>query len=238
MRLALCPKGGLKWYPNAPLDAANDSRYRWPRTALEKVRHARPVLAPHCPSRVAAGPGGRVWRQPTLYVCTPTGKILKVDGTSGDTTTLYSGTTALHDCVFGPDGRVYAANGNNIVRIDSDGGNFTTVTTDLDSAARGLAFNVTTLYINTESSGVLKMVGTEPSNGQALTFSGPEPAVSLTTAGQGIVFDNNGNMLIASDLKILESIPPLIGDTPYGTRHRQKSHSTERSVRRGDQHVQ
>ena len=59
-----------------------------------------------------------------------------------------------HDCVLGPDGSLYVANDNNILRMNPDG-----KTSQLDGRVNGrrstvggreaLAFNVTTLYINT-----------------------------------------------------------------------------------------
>src|SRR5207302_1270405 len=56
--------------------------------------------------------------QPTTYVCTPAAQVLTVDGTSGATAVLYTGSGSFSDCVLGPDGWLYVSNGTSILRFD------------------------------------------------------------------------------------------------------------------------
>jgi hypothetical protein len=154
--------------------------------------------------------------QPTLYVCTPTAQVLTVDGTSGATGVLYTGAGSFHDCVLGPDGWLYIANDTNIVRVNATTGSPSPAplnSSPLPSAARGLAFNVTTLYINTASSGVYKLVGRAPTiDGDPLRFPDPvAQAFPLTTSGQGLAFGVKGDMAVASDSSLLNSPFPYGG---------------------------
>jgi hypothetical protein len=149
--------------------------------------------------------------QPDLYVCTPSAQVLLVNGTSGATSVLYTGTGSFYDCVLGPDGRLYIANGTSILRINTNGTGAETVnaSSPLASAARDLAFNVTTLYVNTASTGVYKLEGTPPAtDGAPLDFSAPALAFALTSSGQGIVFDRKGKLNLASGTQIRQSAPP------------------------------
>ena len=56
--------------------------------------------------------------QPTLYVCTPAAQVLQVNGTTGTTSVLFTGSGTFHGCVLGPDGRLYIANDNKIMRLN------------------------------------------------------------------------------------------------------------------------
>lgn len=158
--------------------------------------------------------------QPAVYICTPTSQVLAVDGTTGATSLLYTGAGVFHDCVLGPDGRLYIANDNNILRINPTNTSESSLVNSLPLSftPRSLAFNVSTLYINTAASGVYRIEGNSatPDNGP-LTFvpgAGNQnfvQAFPLATAGQGIVFDVKGNMTLASGTTLRQAPPPYNG---------------------------
>jgi hypothetical protein len=173
-------------------------------------------------------PGVAAAAGPTLYVCTPTAQILTVDVTSKATAVLFTGSGTFSDCVLGPDGWIYVANGTNIIRVNQAGtASPTPVASSLGSEARGLAFNVTTLYITTASSGVYKLVGQAPVvDGEALDFpTGPGVAIPPLTSGRGVAFDSRGNMALATGSTLQRSLPPynaaststlIPGISPFG----------------------
>jgi hypothetical protein len=120
---------------------------------------------------------------PTAYVCTPDGQILKVNGTAA--TVILSGGGAFDDCVFGPDGRVYLSEflandlaPNRIERLDPDSASpILEMVAALPSAPRGMAFNITTLYINTAASGVYALPGISLNHGSPF----PQPIQVLSS---------------------------------------------------------
>ena len=74
---------------------------------------------------VAAAPSG-----PPIYVSTLTGEqILRIDGTTGVVTVLFTGSTGFRpgDLTVGPDNKVYACAGDRVIRMDQDGRNVETV---------------------------------------------------------------------------------------------------------------
>src|SRR5215211_7729680 len=96
---------------------------------------------------------------PAAYVCGGS-QVTKIVGTSASGL-LSAGNANFEDCLVGPDGRLYIANGTEIDRLDPT--NKTTAKATFEfvatvpSTARGLAFNVQTLYINTAAGSVLKL---------------------------------------------------------------------------------
>jgi hypothetical protein len=147
----------------------------------------------------AAQQGGPVG-SPTVYVCTASAEVLKVEGNS--VSTIAKGTGEFGDCVFGPDGNLYIANGTAVVKVDplatAKKGQLpapTSVVTGLASAARGLAFNGNTLYINTASNGVYSFSG----NTLTQVFG------AGTGQGQGIVFEITGTLAAATGTSIRRS---------------------------------
>jgi hypothetical protein len=167
--------------------------------------------------------------QPTLYVCTPSGQILTVDGTSGQSSALPLPTfSALHDCVVGPDDAVYAASGKNILRVNLADNSYSFLKVDqlgnpvdLAFTPKSLAFNVSTLYITVDESAqgnkttgaVYSWKGTPngtTNTGGPLTFSGtPTRLFSIGSPARGVVFDVVGNMVLASDSKLQRSLPTV-----------------------------
>jgi len=146
------------------------------------------------------GPQG----SPTVYVCTADAQVLKIDGTTGASTVYANGAGTFDDCVVGPDGQLYIANGSKIVRLDLSGTALSSTPVTVATlpsnagAARGLAFNLSTLYINTASAGLYKLDGATLSPLLTVTPSG----------GHGLTFDVLGNMVIASGGKLLRSLTP------------------------------
>src|SRR5262245_42312137 len=92
---------------------------------------------------------------PTVYVCTAGGQVVAVNGGTGAASVLFpanfTSDGTFNDCVIGPDGWLYIAKANQIVRINpSSPGNSDDQVATLPSSAgdaRGLSFNITTLYI-------------------------------------------------------------------------------------------
>jgi len=150
---------------------------------------------------------GEATAQPTVYVCTPAAQVVSVDATTKAAAVIYQGSGSFGDCALGPDGRLYVANDNQVVRFDPQDpyGTDETVATLL-SAARGLSFNVTTLYVSTTSSGVSALVGvSEVSQG------GPFPSAALTPspgAGEGTTFAIDGPLWFVSGATVRQSLPP------------------------------
>jgi hypothetical protein len=155
----------------------------------------------------------------TFYVCTAAAQVVEVsqDDTGTASTVIATGTGSFSDCVVGPDGGLYIGNDTQIVRIYPGVGATPHVITSADvvasgltSPARALSFNVWTLYINTESSGIYQSIGTidYDSIQRHLTFS-PETAVAILPVvppgGHGLTFDVEGNMVIASGGSLLRS---------------------------------
>jgi hypothetical protein len=74
--------------------------------------------------------------QTKVYVCTPSAKLLELvvnepAGTLASVSSHNVGSGALEDCVAGPDGLIYVANGNNISRVEPGGTNETTIASEL-----------------------------------------------------------------------------------------------------------
>lgn len=153
---------------------------------------------------------------PAVYVCTPDGQVLEVNGTAGRVIATESG-GAFDDCVLGPDGWLYisevlggATPLNRVVRLDpaSTSPQLSVVTT-LASAPRGLAFNVTpaatapanraTLFINTASSGVFTLQETGASvTPLAFAATATKLPSSPTTSGHGLTFGDLGDLVVAT----------------------------------------
>jgi hypothetical protein len=158
---------------------------------------------------------------PTVYVCTAGGQVVSVNGATGSASVLFTGPGATYnDCVLGPDGWLYISKANQIVRINPDLAPSSIVEEPvgnplLQSAgeARGLSFNITTLYINTGSNGVYKLVGspapppTPPGTDDSLDFSGDPIHVALSTGGQGLAFDRLGNLVLSSGNGVQQLFP-------------------------------
>jgi hypothetical protein len=121
-----------------------------------------------------------------------------------------TGTDSFHDCVLGPDGWLYVANGTSILRlnVNPDAEDLDPESLSAGVQVRGLGFNVTTLYFTTDGTAVYKWLGQELTNGAKLTFPGSPQALPFTigTSGQGVVFDVQGNMVLASNGSIHKSI--------------------------------
>ena len=103
---------------------------------------------------------GQATAQPTVYVCTPAAQVVAVDATTKAAAVIYNGSGTFSDCALGPDGRLYVANGSQVLRFDPQNALRTHETVAaLTSAARGLSFNVTTLYVSTAVSGLWAFQG-------------------------------------------------------------------------------
>jgi hypothetical protein len=177
--------------------------------------------------------------QPNLYVCTPSAQVLTINGTTGALLDVFTGTGTYHGCVLGPDGLLYIANDNNILRLNPTTHANSFLPGPLSFTPRDLAFNVSTLYITSsggaQSSNVYRWVATPtvnlPNTEAPLTFPAgtqqnpqPEQLFAIGSPGRGIVFDVVGNMVLASDSRLDSAAPPygsastLIGSgiTPVG----------------------
>ena len=63
--------------------------------------------------------GGRRGHGPTNCVCLdPAAQVVAVDATTKAAAVIYSGSGSFSDCVLGPDGRLYVANDNEVLRFD------------------------------------------------------------------------------------------------------------------------
>jgi len=163
--------------------------------------------------------------QPTLYVCTPSAKILKVN--AGPPSVVFSGTGTFEDCVLGPDGLLYIANDNSILRVSTDGASSSVIASGLSFRVKSLAFNVTTLYITaavpptgrrTSPTGAVYTLTGSPTNDGVntsgpLDFSGSptptNPLFATSSPANGIVFDVVGNMVVGSGTRLDSAAPPL-----------------------------
>jgi hypothetical protein len=176
---------------------------------MRALRVAAFVAAAMAPATIASA-------QMTGYICTPDGQVLKQtinpNGTSGGTTLLYTGNKnqEFGVCELFPDGWLYIASASSIIRIDPNqqtpsGG--AAVVALFPSPVRGIGINVTTLYVNTATSGIytLKAVAgaTDP-----FTFPDlPVPFVtSSPTDGHGVVFDIIGNNVLAAGSDVLKAL--------------------------------
>ena len=157
--------------------------------------------------------------QPTLYGVLPNGQILTYTARTNTTAVFFTGTGNFagpyHDCAVAPDGSVLVAAGAKILRVKSNSDKQFFTLPVAAGSAKGLAMNVTTLFVSTTSGTVYKLVFTDTN---PLTFpSGANPVVSpLQGTGQGVVFDHKGDAIIASDSKLYQSAPPLSGGFAYG----------------------
>ena len=79
---------------------------------MRRASVASIVVLPIAPARASAGtfptgpPGS-----PEVYVCTAAAQVVKIYGATGAKTLFANGTRSFDDCVVGPDGDLYIANG-------------------------------------------------------------------------------------------------------------------------------
>lgn len=147
----------------------------------------------------------------TVYVCTAAGQVLAVDGGSGLTSVLYSRPAAtFDDCVLGPDGRLYISSGSTVRRVAFGAPATDELVTTLPSAARGLAFNVADLYVATAgSTTVAARVFRVPGVAELSSLPADAvPASPLGGAGRGLVFDVEGNLVVAAGERV-HAFPPM-----------------------------
>jgi sugar lactone lactonase YvrE len=161
-----------------------------------------------------------------LDVTNPLGnQILNVDGATGQTTVLYTGTTAFRPqaVVFGPDGKLYVSvpQGNEIDRLNADGTSFEAIyhnpSAGQPTAPEGLHFNGGyDLYFTAQGlggTGVWKIPGVA-----TIATGGPIPApsnvISLpagsSTLGTGVAFGRTGNLLFVDQTnnRVMQAVPP------------------------------
>jgi hypothetical protein len=157
--------------------------------------------------------------QPVVYVCTQAAQVVKVDATNlpASTSVLYNGLGSFNDCIFGPDGKLYVSqsatsSSHQVIRFDPasppGSGLAETVATTLPSAARGLAFNVTTLYFSTAGSQSGSQLRALPGISEIPTVTTPGTGVlkfTLPGAGRGITFSIDGRMWLVSGATVRES---------------------------------
>ncbi len=166
---------------------------------------------------------GLAFAQPTdpiVYVCTPDAVIYKVVGTTS--TKLYTGTGRFDHCDVGPDGYLYVLNNLRILRLDPTSKNTASSSAEfvgpqLETDGRGAAFNASTYYINTASSGVVKVTTTP---GVPLGFPNSYTQLTPTPSGVGrdLLFDVSGNLIFILDGAVRRITPPnYLGTTPTGT---------------------
>lgn len=149
-----------------------------------------------------------------VYLCTPDGQVVRqivnASGTAGAITLWYTGNRgeAFDDCVVGPDGWLYISSGASVLRLSlttPTAPGAASVVSLVGSPARGLAFNVTTLYVNTATTGIYTLVGV-PAGSGPLTFGGATQLVPVTPdGGHGITFDVLGNLVLSSGTEILRA---------------------------------
>ena len=171
---------------------------------LPALAHSQPVQYPGTPGT-----------HPFVDVCTAAGQAGRV--TSGSTPTAV-GTGVLfangpagsifNDCVVGPDGWLYIASQSEIQKVDLPATSLpaaTQLVVGLPKVqgnqwlARGLAFNVNTLYVTTN-------LGVSRYN----LSEGVKPELPVSSGGIGIAFDFAGNLNIVSGTSILQA-----AGTPY-----------------------
>jgi hypothetical protein len=163
---------------------------------------------------------------PIVYVCTPDAVIYKVVGTTS--TKLYTGTGRFDHCDVGPDGYLYVLNNTKILRLNPTSKNTASssaefVGPELGSDGRGAAFNASAYYINTASTGVVK-VTTTPA--VPLIFSNMKTQLTpLNSPGEGrdLLFDVRGNLIFIQGGAVyriappyLETPTPLVSDSAFG----------------------
>jgi hypothetical protein len=152
--------------------------------------------------------------QPVVYVCTQAAQVVKVDATNLPATTgvIYNGLGSFNDCVFGPDGKLYVSqsatsSSHQVIRfnpVTPPASGQAEIVATLSSAARGLAFNVTTLYFSTAGSELRALPGIS----EIPTVTSPGTGVlkfTLSGAGQGITFSIDGRMWLVSGATVRES---------------------------------
>jgi hypothetical protein len=154
--------------------------------------------------------------QPTVYVCTQAAQVVAVNATTKVAEVIYTGSGSFSDCGLGPDGRLYIANDSQVIRFDPanppPSGQVETVAA-FSSAARGLSFNVTTLYVSTASPQVLAFPGTSEVT-QGGSFPAPVGVAAFTPppgpppAGQGIAFAIDGPLWFVSGATVRQSLAP------------------------------
>jgi hypothetical protein len=173
--------------------------------------HALPALAALLMAPVDAT------AQPAVYVCTPAAQVVAVNGTTGAAAVIYTGSGTFDDCVLGPDGRLYVANDTQVLRFDP----LHPTSTDefvatLPTGARGLSFNVTTLYVSTAASGLWAFQGMSDAP-QGGPFPSPAAPAFTLGAGQGVTFSIDGAMWLVSGSSVRQSPPSYTSSTPLAT---------------------
>jgi len=151
---------------------------------------------------------------PPIYVSaftlTGDGQILKIDGTTGATTTVYKSSGFFpEDITVGPDNKVYVCDPTKgqIVRMEQDGTKVQTVypqpnshLSELPGGPQGPRFNSAgTLFFNTKGSGangVWKIEGLIGLTGPP--FPDPVKVLPTNQSGEGLAFTINGDLLIAN----------------------------------------
>lgn len=166
--------------------------------------------------------------QTKAYVCTPTAQVIEqsvnADGSAAAAQVLFTGTGAFDDCVLGPDGWLYVANGSNILRLDPANPATAAASavyvnpTPLPSTARGLAFNVSTLYVNTATAGIWTLAGTRGPADPLLFASSPAPLLAASAGGgHGLAFDVLGNLALASGTALRRATVATTAPHYFGT---------------------
>ncbi len=159
----------------------------------------------------------------TTYLCTPGSQVIAVPptgaptllkftvGSSQSTTVPSPDPAGLTECVLGPDGKLYAANGFKVIRFVPNAvvpaGGVETVVSNLAFASRGLAFNLSTLYIslaNDTRVAVANATGAGGVNGNTLT--------AVAAGSGGLVFDIPGNLVTTSNGAVRKYAPPYTGN--------------------------
>jgi hypothetical protein len=155
--------------------------------------------------------------QPTVYVCTQAAQVVAIDATTKAAAVIYSGSGSFDDCALGPDGRLYVANGNQVLRFDPQNafGTDEPVAT-LPTAARGLSFNITTLYVSTAGSGLWAFPGMSEAP-QGGPFASPTAAAFALGAGQGTTFAIAGPLWLVSGATVRQSLPPYTTSASLAT---------------------
>ena len=160
---------------------------------------------------------GEASAQPTVYVCTPAAQVVAVDATTGAAAVIYTGSGSFNDCALGPDGRLYVANDSQVLRFDPQHPAATDEpVATLPTAARGLSFNVTTLYVSTAGSGLWAFQGmSEAPHGGP--FPSPAAPAFALGAGHGTTFSIDGALWLVSGSTVRQSLPPYTTSTSLAT---------------------
>ncbi len=160
----------------------------------------------------------------TTYLCTPGSQVLAVppagaptlirfkSGSSTINTVPGADPAGLTECVLGPDGLLYAANGFKVIRFTPAAvvQSVQTVVSNLPAASRGLAFNLATLYITlANDTRVAVPNATGSFGGNGLNGNSLTP---VSAGSGGPVFDITGNMVTTSVGAVRTYAPPYTGN--------------------------